>query len=74
MARRQYVSPKEAQRLLLLYYMYGTYAAVARVTGWSASTVSKHVRIEAERNRLANVSKQEFIQNNTINLIFNSKE
>lgn len=37
------VSPAEVEEMVRLYKVYGTYAAVAKVMGRSASTVSRHL-------------------------------
>lgn len=40
------VTPEEIVRMNRLYNQYGTFAAVARETGRSASTVRRYVRLE----------------------------
>lgn len=44
MARR--VTPKDIVKFHDLYEQYGTYAAVARATGFSASTVGRHLKLQ----------------------------
>ena len=42
----RHVSPEEIIEMQRLYRIYGTFSAVARETGRSASTVSKFVRMK----------------------------
>jgi hypothetical protein len=40
------ITPEEIVEMHRLYRIYGTYAAVAKETGRSASSVSKYVKME----------------------------
>ena len=61
MAKR--VNEQDIEQMKKLYAIYGTYAAVARETGWSAGTVSKYLSqafkpTEKVDNRFANFDNQ----------------
>ena len=42
----RHISPEEIVEMQRLYRIYGTYAAVAREMGRSASSVAKYVKME----------------------------
>ena len=42
----RHISPEEIVEMQRLYRIYGTYAAVAREIGRSASSVAKYVKME----------------------------
>ena len=42
----KHITPAEVIEMQRLYVQYGTYAAVARETGRSASSVAKYIKME----------------------------
>ena len=42
----RHITPEEVLKMQRLYRVYGTYAAVAREIGRSASSVAKYVKME----------------------------
>lgn len=47
------ISPEEIEQMILLYDKLGTYVAVAREMGRSASTVSKYIHKAKEHDNVA---------------------
>jgi len=58
----KHITPEEVIEMQRLYRVYGTYAAVAREMGRSASSVSKHVQMK-DVPRNIRIAVENLIQN-----------
>ena len=47
------IRPEEIEQMILLYDKLGTYAAVAREIGRSASSVSKYIKLAKKHDNMA---------------------
>lgn len=56
------ITPEEVKEFHRLYEVHGTYAAVAKITGRSAASVAKYVKMEGTYKALAQAAHQEFVK------------
>lgn len=52
------ITPEEIVRMHQLYIQYGTYAAVAREMGRSASSVARYIKLESVPHIVAHTFKE----------------